>query len=117
MTTDQAFTAAPNTCVVRYFVCQSKLLPRFCKIINSTSGYIVQWTVFDFAEENNSVSLQIQNKESVDGFITNILSRLQKFMEIDLVSFSTQFQHAIADSQRLTLMGRPQTVWKVHGVE
>ena len=74
-------------------------------------GYTIVWTVFDFMEQKNSVSKQTLHKSTVDGFIANVLTRLQKFKEVDEISFAAFFQQAVDRSERLAHSGTPQTIW------
>lgn len=96
---------------MRYFICPSNLSPRLCAIAASTMGYTIVWTVFDFMEQKNSVSKQTLHKSTVDGFIANVLTRLQKFKEVDEISFAAFLQQAMDRSERLAHSGTPQTIW------
>ncbi len=95
---------------MRFFICPSDLLPRLCTVATSMTGHAMVWTVFDFMEQKNSVSHQTLHNPTVDGFIANVLTRLQKFKEVDEISFAAFFQQAVARSERLARSGTPQTI-------
>lgn len=69
------------------------------------------WTVFDFAEEKNLLSVQVLQKTTVDGFVSNVLLRLQKFSEVERPVFDVFLQQTTEISEQLTREGRPQVVW------
>jgi len=62
-------------------------------------------------EQKNSLTNQTVHKPAVDGLITNILMRLQKFNEVDEISFTACLQRAADTAQRLARSGLLQTIW------
>lgn len=96
---------------MRYCICPDELLPRLCTIKATTTGHTVVWTAFDFMEQKNSLTNQTVHKPTVDRFIKNVLMRLQKFKEVDEISFTACLQQAADTSQRLARSGLPQTIW------
>ncbi len=96
---------------MRYFICPSPQLPRLCTIAAAASGFEIVWTVFDFMEAKNSLSIQTEHKPTVDGFVSNVLIRLQKFQEVDEAKFDAFFQLAAEAAARLARSGTSQTIW------
>ena len=80
-------------------------------------AYEIVWIVFDFMEDKNSVFTRIFNMASVDGFISNVLIRLQKFKEVDAAFYSLQYAQGMRKSELLSRNGIAANVETVHGPE
>ena len=80
-------------------------------------GYDVVWTVFDFIEEKNSIFTRILQMAKVDGFISNVLIRLQKFKEVDEDLYKAQYVQGQQKSDALSRSGIAAKVQTVYGPE
>ena len=102
---------------MRYFICPDEDLPRLCTVNEAANAYEIVWTVFNFMERNNSLSTRMFLKTSVDGFISNILIRLQKFKEVDENLYASQYEQGIRKSDSLSRSGVAAKVETVHESE
>lgn len=102
---------------MRYFICPDEDLPRLCTVNEAGDAYEIVWTVFDFMENKNSVFTRICLMASVDGFISNILIRLQKFKEVDENLYASQYEQGIRKSDSLSRSGVAAKVETVHESE
>ena len=92
---------------MRYFIRLKEDHRSFCSIEGVSSGYLIINKVFDFTATNNSISSKTLKKSSVDGFVSNILLRLQKFREVDETEFHCEFRRSmeILDSRKRGELG------------
>jgi hypothetical protein len=100
---------------MRYFICPSEDLPRFCTVRDTGNACEIVWSVFDFAEHKNSILTRIHPMSSADGFISNILIRLQKFKEVDGSFHAAQYEQALCKSAALSRNGVTAKVETVYG--
>jgi hypothetical protein len=92
---------------MRYFICTSNRLPRFCTIEDSASGYLIVWTVFNFMEGSNRIATRTLHKNVVNGFIDSLATRAQKFIEVDETEFLLKLHWTRSRSEELARDGVP----------
>ena len=102
---------------MRYFICPGDHLSRLCTVKEVGDAYEIVWIVFDFMEDKNSIFTRIFPMASVDGFISNILIRLQKFTEVEETLYALQNQQGLRKSDSLSSQGIAAKVETVHGPE
>ena len=102
---------------MRYFIRPSEPLLRLCTVNEVRDAYEIVWTVFDFMEDKNSVFNRNFSLASADGFISNILIRIQKFKEVDETLYALQYEQGLRKSDALSRNGITVNVETVHGPE
>jgi hypothetical protein len=90
---------------MRYLICPSAQLPRFCTIEEVSSGYVIVWTVFNFVEGSNSIFTKSMRKNFVGGFIDGLVRR--RFKEVDETGFLLALRMTRARSEKLADDGVP----------
>ena len=102
---------------MRYSIRPSEHLPRLCTVNEVGEAYEIVWAVFDFMDDKNSVFTRIFPLASADGFISNILIRIQKFKDVDETLYALQYEQGLRKSDSLSRNGITVNVETVHRPE